>query len=355
MHMKLLMFAITFISAINTVHCSEIEQIFPSDVSKFIEDRKPCDHFRSEPRDFDENVIREGGEAALQEQAERAEFLEKMTDETCHQMNERLLSLNKKYGPNMAVAKKLAEYEYLNIGSGYFHIHKDFPNAKLILDKLIAKGFMSFDVQLMEGVDWRGLNWGYPLPARLTIQIGSDVDVFPAQLAIETLLDYGPKDIGVVILPDENMGLALSMLVGFNPIGNNYVYTGRSIQNLLVPGISKEAFSKFAKFSKLNGVCTKELTSCINGKFGCVSVGVPDGINTCDIHCQAKVFEKLNAAGISVLSTHPSIKTEIGCVGYRKDLGGTEDGAKCIAKILGYEFHSWGCNADGWPYNVRVR
>jgi len=219
----------------------------PSDVTKFIEDRQSCDHFRGEPRNFDESYKRKFGRKAEIEEAERAAFLEKATEETCHQLNERLWSLNRKYSSNKPIANRLAEYGYIHIGSGYVHIHKDLPNAKLIKEKLVAKGFESFNVTIMEGVDWRGLSWNEPLPGKLTIQIGYMVDVFPAQLAIETLLEYGPRDIGVVVLPKDNKGLGLSMLVGREPVGNHRVYTGEGIQGLLVHGLSKEAFRKFAK------------------------------------------------------------------------------------------------------------
>lgn len=208
----------------------------------------------------------------------------------------------------------------------------------------------------MKGVDRHGLNWDQPLPAKLTIQIGSMVDVFPAQLAIETLLEYGPKDIGVVVLGEDNIGLGLTMLVGDNPVGYYHVYTGSSIQDLLVPGLSAEAFRKFAQSEKTSGECSKEMMSSIDSKYGCVSVGVPLGSTTCDMRCQTEVVSKLFTAGVSVrFSAHFSLKNEVGCVGFRQDLGGTEGGAKCIAKILGYEFHSSGCNGDGYPYNVRVR
>jgi hypothetical protein len=224
------------VTATSNVYGAELEQSFPPEVQKFIEDRRSCDHFRGEPRDFDESYKRKAGKQAEVEEAERAQFLEKMTEKTCYQMDDRLRLLNRKYRTNSPVADKLAQYEYIDIGSGYVHIHKDFPNAKLILEKLCAKGFMTYDVKIMEGVDWRGWNWNHPLPTQLTIQIGSMVDVFPAQLAIETILEYGPKDIGVVVLPADSRGLGLSMLVGSNPVGNYHVYTGSSIQDLLAPG-----------------------------------------------------------------------------------------------------------------------
>ena len=102
-----------------------------------------------------------------------------------------------------------------------------------------------------------------------------------------------------------------------------------------------------------NGICAK--VACINA-IPCVSLGVPDGSSICDEICQLEVVGKLHAAGVSVYS-HPEIKSQKnsrGCVGYRPDIGGTEAGAKCIAKVLGYSSLVWGCNEDGARYNVRT-
>lgn len=356
------MVATMLISVVNIVHCAELEQTFPTDVTKFIEDRVPCDHFRGEPRDFDESYKREFGKQAEIEEAERAAFLEERTKKTCYQLDERLRQLNRKYRTNKLVADKLEKFEYLDVGSGYVHIHKDFPNAKLILEKLAAKGFMPYDLELMKGMDRHGLNWELPLPAKLTIQIGSMVDVFPAQLAIETLLEYGSKDIGVVVSPQGDGGLGLTMLVGRNYVGNYHVYYGSSIQNLLAPGLSKEAFRKFVKlkeFKTTDTECLKPFTECRNRKGPCVSLNFD--ATKCDRDCQAKVLEKLYEAGILPI-TRTSSTLPLSCVGYRKDIDGTEEGAKCIAKLLGYEFHAegygfpvWGCNVDGYPYSVWAR
>ncbi len=247
MHTKLLLVVITFISTVNIVHSAELDKTLPPDVAKFAEDRKSCDYFNGEPREFDESYKREYGKQAKIEEAERAAFLEQATKKACYQMDERLRQLNHKYRANKFVANELATFAYLEIGSGYVDIHKDFPNANLILEKLAAKGFMSYDLKLMKGVDSHGLNWELPLPEKLTIQIGSLVDVFPAQLAIETLLEFGSKDVGVVLLPKGDGGLGLTMFVGIPPIGNHQVISGSSIQDLLTPGLSKEAFRKFAK------------------------------------------------------------------------------------------------------------
>lgn len=359
--MKLLLVVTTFISAVNIVHSAEFDKTLSPDVAKFAEDRKSCDYFSGEPRDFDESYKREYGKQAKIEEAERAAFLEQATEKACYKMDERLRKLNQKYRINEFVADELAKYSYLDVGSGYFHIHKDFPNAKLILEKLAAKGFMPFNLELMKGMDRHGMDWEVPLPEKLIIQIGSLVDVFTAQLAIETLLEYGSKDIGVVVSPKVDGGLGLTMLVGRNYVGNYYIYTGDSIQNLLMPGLSKEAFRKFAKlkeFKTTDVECLKPFTECRNRNGPCISLNYDT--STCGKDCQTKVLEKLYGAGIL-----PTIRTSatvpLSCVGYRKDIDGTQEGAKCIAKLLGYEFRAegygnpvWGCNVDGYPYSAWI-
>jgi hypothetical protein len=49
-----------------------------------------------------------------------------------------------------------------------------------------------------------------------------------------------------VVLPKDNMGLGLTMIIGSNPVGNNHVYTGDSIQELLAPDLTQQDFEKFA-------------------------------------------------------------------------------------------------------------
>lgn len=347
-----------FLLTTGSVFCMEPEQSFPPDVTKFIEERMPCDHFRGEPRNFDESYIRANGKQAEIEQAERADFLEKMKKKTCDQMDKRLRNLNKKYSGNKFIADKLSEYDYFDIGSGYVFMHKNFPNGKLIEQKLVAKGFMSYDVRLMEGKDWLGRNWDDPLPSKLTIQIGSEVDVFAAQLAIETILEYGPKDMGVVVLPKNDGALSLSMLVGRNLIGNNHVYRGRDIQALLSPNLTRGDFDKFAKqaLPDLSAPCAREMMSCNGIKDGCVSLRIdfdmPPKIND---KYNLALYEKLQAAAIPFSNIgHSPPAAPFNCVGYRRELNGTEEGAKCIARLLGLEFRSEGCNVEDKPYTVKI-
>lgn len=345
-----LLVLLVLISATDIVYSAELEQTFPSDVAKFIEDRKACDHFRGEPRDFDVSYKREFGKQAEIEEAERAAFLEEMTEKTCYQMNNRLTLLNRKYRTNKIVIDKLTQYEYLDIGEVYVEIHKNFPNAKLIQQKLIAKGFFQNYVTLFgEKLT------DQTLPAKLTIQIGSAVDVNTAQWAIETLLEYGPKDIGVVVLPKNSPSFFMfRILIGSNPVGNYHVYAGDSLQNLLSPDLTQEDFAKFAKLiipETTDIECANKLTACRNWDGSCVSMTVD--VSTCGRACQAEVLEKLYSVGVSAdIHTYP--RDHYSCVGYRKDISGTEEGAKCIAKLLGYEYDPSGCNTDGHPYNVWV-
>lgn len=101
--------------------------------------------------------------------------------------------------------------------------------------------------------------------------------------------------------------------------------------------------------------CSSSVGRCLERKQACVNMGIPSNISTCDIDCQAKVLSNLYSAGVTADFHTGAPSSTVGCVGYRADLGGTKQGAQCIANVLGYEFRDSGCNEDGWPYNVRVR
>jgi hypothetical protein len=339
------------ISVSGFVYSAELEQTFPPDVQQFISDREGCDHFRSEPRDFDESYKRKFGKKAEQEEAERAAFLEKMTAQTCHQMDKRLLSLVKKYSSDKIISDKLDQYEYLDIGTVYVLINKDFPNAELIRKKLIAKGFFSNYVELYSNPE---------LPV-LTVQIGSAVAVHTAQRFIETLLKYGPNDIGVVLLPKTSHSYYASRIqVGLQPVGNYQVYLGNSIQNLLSSDLTQEDFEKFAKLMEPEpaGIeCSKELAVCKNREGICLRVEFDT--SKCNMSCQAEISRKLYSVGI--LPDVFSFSTKhFSCVGYRKDKGGTEKGAQCLANLLGYKqvmaataaYESEGCFTYDMPYFI---
>jgi hypothetical protein len=323
---------IVLILSTGLVYSAEQEQTFPPDVQEFISDRVSCDHFRGEPRDFDESYKRKGGKQAEIEEADRAAFLEKMTEKTCFQMDKRLMTLVKKYRADKIVSDMLDQYEYLDIGTDYVWINESFPNAKLIQQKLIAKGFSWGYVRLSskqkDGDE-------YPV---LTVQIGPEVDVNTAQRALEIILKFASKDVGVVVLPKTSHSYYASrILVGSQPIGNYQIYVGDSIQNLLSPDLTQADFGKFAKLMEPDPTaigCSKELTACSNKEGVCLMMNIDD--SKCDSVCQAELFRKLYSVGVQpIASTAPILHSA--CIGYRKDKGGTEKGAKCLADLLGYK------------------
>lgn len=337
------------------IYSAEQDQTFPPDVQEFINDRVPCDHFRGEPRDFDESYKREFGKQAEIEEAERAEFLEKMTEKTCFQMDKRLMTLVRKYSTNKIISDMLDQYEYLDIGRDYVWINESFPNAKLIEQKLRAKGFSWGYVRLSnkqkEGDE-------YPV---LTVQIGSEVDVNTAQRALETVLKFVPDGVGVVVLPKTSHSYYASrILVGRQPVGNYQVYVGDSIQNLLSPDLTQEDFGKFAKLMEPEPTateCSKELTVCRNNEGICLMMNID--ASKCNSVCQAELFRKLYSVGVQPIAfTTPILHSA--CVGYRKDKGGTEKGAKCLADLLGYKrvieataaYDPEGCFTYDRPYYV---
>lgn len=315
-----------------SVYGAEQDQTLPPEVQEFINDRVSCDHFRGEPRDFDESYKRKFGMQAEKEEAERAEFLEKTTEKTCFKMDKRLLTLVRKYSTNKIISDMLDQYEYLDIGRDYVWINESFPNAKLIQQKLIAKGFSWGYVRLSskqkDGDE-------YPV---LTVQIGPEVDVNRAQRALEIILKFVPKGVGVVVLPKTSHSYYASrILVGSQPIGNYQIYVGDSIQNLLSPDLTQADFGKFAKLMEPDPTaigCSKELTACSNKEGVCLMMNIDD--SKCDSVCQAELFRKLYSVGVQpIVSTAPILHSA--CIGYRKDKGGTEKGAKCLADLLGYK------------------
>jgi hypothetical protein len=115
-----------------------------------------------------------------------------------------------------------------------------------------------------------------------------------------------------------------------------------------------DEWKRWWTFDNAKDDCSKEMTVCRFWQGSCVSMGAPQGTSTCDMDCRAQVLGKLNAVGITASTHARSPASPLDCVGFRIDLGGTEAGAKCLAKLLGFEYHAVGCNEDGYPFNVRV-
>lgn len=101
--------------------------------------------------------------------------------------------------------------------------------------------------------------------------------------------------------------------------------------------------------------CKQTLDSCNAEPSGCVSIGF-DPKSSCGFDCAKGIRQRLQTSGISAGVPHTSVNPlkERGCIGIRKDLGGSEQGAECIRAILGERYEVGACTADGWPYNVRT-
>lgn len=239
-----------FLLGITSDNCVAIENnsslspsatIFPTDVANFIENRAGCDHFRGEPRDFDESYKREFGKKAEIEEAERAAFLEGKTKVLCAGMDDRLIRLKRKYNGDKFIIEKLEQYEYIDIEEfAWITMHKDFPNAKLIEQKLYRIGFGS-------PVSWLSSE---ALTSTKILLIGTEIDVKTAQRIIEVCLELGPKDVGVVIYGNTSSTLYNRIVIGGYVEEKYRVYTGDEIQKLLLPDLTQENFRKYATLRK---------------------------------------------------------------------------------------------------------
>lgn len=119
---------------------------------------------------------------------------------------------------------------------------------------------------------------------------------------------------------------------------------------------SVEGWKTWWSHFAIEGDCSKEMTACSGSPYGCASLRAPVNVTSaCNKDCQAHIDGRLNAAGVSVSYNEVTpVAAPIGCVGFRKDIGGTEAGAKCIARLLGYTYSPWGCNEDSFPYTIKI-
>lgn len=101
--------------------------------------------------------------------------------------------------------------------------------------------------------------------------------------------------------------------------------------------------------------CKATLDSCSARPRGCISMGF-DQQSNCGFECANTIRQRLQTSGISAGVPHPSTNPleGKGCIGVRKDLGGSDEGAECIRAVLGEKYAVGDCTADGWPYNVRA-
>lgn len=87
--------SVLFITAVFLAWPASAQPRFPEDVTRFIERREACDHFR--------------GEAPYD--AERRKFLEQQMQNFCVGTDKQLAELKKKYQGDTAVTTKLEVYE----------------------------------------------------------------------------------------------------------------------------------------------------------------------------------------------------------------------------------------------------
>jgi hypothetical protein len=93
----------------------------------------------------------------------------------------------------------------------------------------------------------------------------------------------------------------------------------------------------------------------------CVQVRFTDTSECQQIECAESVAAMLRAEGIDAEAPDvgPVPDPPPGCVGFRPDIGGTEEGAQCLVDVLGppYQIESalgQTCRVDGFSYNIRV-
>lgn len=76
-------------------------EIYPQDVSGYIERREVCEHFRGEP----------WPEGASNEERERRDFLAAQLNRYCKGSDQAIRELKAKYGDNRVVMDRLERYE----------------------------------------------------------------------------------------------------------------------------------------------------------------------------------------------------------------------------------------------------
>ena len=103
-----------------------------------------------------------------------------------------------------------------------------------------------------------------------------------------------------------------------------------------------------------NVSCSVELQGCTGARGACVYMGVPVDGGVCDAKCQQRLVGRLQRSGITVIKAAAPAEPK-GCVGYREDLGGTAQGARCLAHAIGYTYSADSCRRAGWPYSIHLK
>jgi hypothetical protein len=91
----------------------------------------------------------------------------------------------------------------------------------------------------------------------------------------------------------------------------------------------------------------------------CVIVRFTASGNCQQIACTESVAATLRAEGIDARAVDTPLSEPPGCVGFRPDIRGTEEGAQCLVDLLGPPYHlerpfGQSCRVDGFSYNIRV-
>lgn len=102
--------------------------------------------------------------------------------------------------------------------------------------------------------------------------------------------------------------------------------------------------------------CKQILNSCGQE---CIYIRYINNASMCQGNCAEGVNLTLRNLGLRVEERRwwsmDAASGAPACVGYRPDLGGTIEGAKCLARVLGPEYSVGSCDSDGFPYNVRLK
>ncbi len=106
--------------------------------------------------------------------------------------------------------------------------------------------------------------------------------------------------------------------------------------------------------------CDKILKDC-GGHMAqeCVHLRIVDRQSTCQGNCAENLSQQIASLGYSIQNRRwwsmNGASGPAACIGYRTDIGGTYEGAMCLARILGPPYQVGSCNADGFPYTVKIQ
>jgi hypothetical protein len=130
------------------------------------------------------------------------------------------------------------------------------------------------------------------------------------------------------------------MLWALNNYGVNPNNTGTSIQPLLTSCTSDESYA-CVWFS------TTEKSTCREASDTCF-----ENIVTA---LRSNNVSYTSSLQLSYSEDSPYVNYKAGCIGYRSDLGGTQEGAKTLLNLLGdsrFYIQDSGCRSAGFKYNV---